>query len=231
MNIKLFLQYDDKFKHIKFKNNTTLKAYGCCVMSTAMTIKYYLGDTIKDEDIVKEVVTTCTNQNGDFFYPTSFKVLNKEFSCLKITSEEIKNYISNNIPVVVRVKYANGGSHYVLCTEVGSTLDNYKILDPGYGTKTIGQLKAKFKDSFLSTIFVVKKKFNTEIINNTINGASYMHKIQKMLVNNKEVDFNIIFDKDKNFIELREFEKLGFKISYDNIKKLPIINIPKDYNF
>ncbi len=46
----------------------------------------------------------------------------------------------------------------------------------------------------------------------------------KFLVNGKETDVNVILYENKNYVELRELEKLGISVGYDSKKKMPIIN-------
>ncbi len=45
----------------------------------------------------------------------------------------------------------------------------------------------------------------------------------KFLVDGKETDVNVIFYENKNYVELRELEKLGISVGYDSKKKMPII--------
>lgn len=52
----------------------------------------------------------------------------------------------------------------------------------------------------------------------------YMIRETKILLNGKEEIVTAILDKDMNYIKLRDLEKLGFKISYDENRKIPVID-------
>ncbi len=47
----------------------------------------------------------------------------------------------------------------------------------------------------------------------------------EFLFNGTEIELNRILHNEKNYIELRELEKLDIKVSWDNINKIPIIEI------
>ena len=51
----------------------------------------------------------------------------------------------------------------------------------------------------------------------------YMIRDLKVLLNGKEETVSAILEKDVNYIKLRDLEKLGLKVSYDEVKKMPII--------
>lgn len=76
-------------------------------------------------------------------------------------------------------------------------------------------------------------KIAKEIINSIVNNyklepkeeiKEYIHKKTNILVNNELYEMNTILHKEKNYIELREFEKCGFDVEWDNENKLPILN-------
>ena len=159
-SMKLIKQSDPKFANIKFKNNTSLSAYGCCIMSVSMIIKYYLGDNSDTHTIVKQVVEICTNENGDFIYPNDFKICNVKFGCEimalekpKENERQLKFDVSAEIDkgnaVVIRVQTGTN-MHYVTCNQIGTRgdINTYKILDPGFGCNTIGELMVKYKERF-----------------------------------------------------------------------------------
>ncbi len=52
----------------------------------------------------------------------------------------------------------------------------------------------------------------------------------KFLVNGKEIEVNVIVYEGKNYVELRELEKLGISVGYDSKKKMPIINTKTNNN-
>ncbi len=49
----------------------------------------------------------------------------------------------------------------------------------------------------------------------------------KFLVNGKVTEVNVILYENKNYVELRELEKLGISVGYDSKKKMPVINTDK----
>jgi hypothetical protein len=155
--MKLIKQYDTKFTNIKFKNSTSLSAYGCCVMSVAMIIKYHL-QAYDEHEIVKQVVSECTNSNGDFFYPPEFKINGTKFGCEKMaldkpTPDRPKFDVSaeidkgNAVVIALETQELKKNMHFVLCNQIGvrGNLDTYKILDPGFGCTTIGELKTNIR--------------------------------------------------------------------------------------
>lgn len=139
-SVQKIFQYDRAFQDIKFKNETTIRAYGSAVTSVAMAISYLVDDGSNPRQIIKDIVETGTNANGDFTYG-KMKVLGKNFNCFMVNN--IEEEINKNTPVVIKVQKP-GDSHYVLCTGYGtSSIKSYPINDPGYGKETVGEVLGK----------------------------------------------------------------------------------------
>jgi hypothetical protein len=158
--IPTILQYDTKFQDIKFKNNTTLKSYGCCVMSMSMIIAYMLKATPdKFRQIVKDVVLNGTNENGDVTY-LPMVVLGQKFKCTM--APDAFACVQKGIPAILRVK-KNSFSHYVVFNEAeaGAKFQDYKIIDSGFGQKTLGGLlkfaKAENDVTAITKKFIIEK--------------------------------------------------------------------------
>ena len=160
--IPTILQYDAAYQDIKFKNNTTLKAYGCCVMSMSMIIANMLKATPdKFRQIVKDVVLNGTNENGDVTY-LPMVVLGQKFKCTMAPNNDAFACVQKGIPVILRVK-KGVFSHYVVFNEAeaGAKYQDYKIIDSGYGQKTLGGLlkfaKAENDINALTKKFIIEK--------------------------------------------------------------------------
>lgn len=70
-----------------------------------------------------------------------------------------------------------------------------------------------FLNKIQSELNQIKKVVDDELIDTT-----------KILLNGKEFTVERILKNGTNFIKLRDLEKLGLKIDYDETKKMPIIN-------
>ncbi len=54
-------------------------------------------------------------------------------------------------------------------------------------------------------------------------GTFYMINKTAILVNGEKVEMERILYEDTNYIKLRELEKIGIKVTYDNEKKMPVL--------
>jgi hypothetical protein len=170
-NLKLLLQYDPKYKDLRFKNNTTIGAYGCAVMATAMVVARLIEtlDKIKltEKDIlqvVTDTVKTGTNQNGDFTYAGAngvapMTIMGKQYVCTHVG--DAKAEVLKDCPVVIQVRNdVTRWSHYVVLSAVDPDIKDigqYKLLDPGFKTQKLSDLFKVAKVSGIDTD--IKRKF------------------------------------------------------------------------
>jgi len=80
----------------------------------------------------------------------------------------------------------------------------------------------------------VKMKWEMSTGNSTTTNKEekkYMLRDLKVLMENKEQTVSAILEKEENYVRLRDLDKMELKISYDENKKMPVIeklNSPKD---
>ncbi len=80
---------------------------------------------------------------------------------------------------------------------------------------------------------ITKKKCPLYFVNNSNEWERFKEKLyeedlvttSEFLYNGNKIPLNRILYKEKNYIELRELSKLGIKVEWDNINKIPIIII------
>lgn len=61
-------------------------------------------------------------------------------------------------------------------------------------------------------------------INKNLPSISTNTNTINLSINNKEYKVNRVLLNNENYVRLRDFEQAGFKVSYDNVKNIPIIN-------
>ncbi len=90
---------------------------------------------------------------------------------------------------------------------------------PLYYVKNQGEWQA-----FLDLIDAKLQEKNNQEEENGKEEDSEMVTKTNIKIDGKIYEVNRILKDDKNYIELREFEKAGYKVSYDNVSKIPAIS-------
>jgi len=126
-------QADPDVGSITFKNNTTLRSYGCGVTSFSMILcqKNNIQQREKQLQVIKEVLNKATNADGNLVYGLISNIItnDKKYICKTITEDMIKNNIEKGNAVVAHVP-----GHFVVVNGIDNSkngFESFLVKDPG----------------------------------------------------------------------------------------------------
>lgn len=150
---KFYINQSDKDVNVfKFKNNTTLKAYGCGVVSFSSVICQKLEIENREEQlqVVKNVIDKATNIDGNLVYSEILNVItnDKKFNCKTISEQEIQDNLKLSQAVVAHIV-----GHFVVISGIDPTKKGYEMyLIKDSGKRTNINLQQALNDYKTNTV-------------------------------------------------------------------------------
>jgi len=146
-------QCDSDWRDLEYEGseiNNKICGEGCALTTLAMILKNY-GANVD----VKKLNSWMTenkgfNKNESVLWEVAEDYSGANFKFKGAINGQdnttLDKYLANGNPVVLKVKNARGGGHFVLAA--GKTGDTYTIIDPGSCTSTRTTLKDRYKNKF-----------------------------------------------------------------------------------
>ena len=133
LSVPSYKQYDSRWANLTIgSSGKTIKQIGCLTTAMAMSESYRTGTTITPAYIRNNYSYTS---DGSLYWPSRYTTSTSSNYLIIIY-----NQLKNNKPVLIGLKTANGGQHWVIVTSFvgGNTLSasNFVVNDPGSSTRT-----------------------------------------------------------------------------------------------
>ncbi len=133
LSVPRFYQTDSRWSHITMGNSSaTIGRSGCATTALAMTESYRLGQTITPAMMEQRLTYTS---GGSVYWPSNYSQTTDNKNYLSF----IHNKLKAGKPVILGLKKASGGMHFVVVTGCKgdiSLTSSYTVNDPGTSTRT-----------------------------------------------------------------------------------------------
>jgi hypothetical protein len=133
LSVPRFYQTDSRWSHITMGNSSaTIGRSGCATTALAMTESYRLGQTVTPAMMEQRLSYTS---GGSVYWPAHYSQTTNSKNYLSFIHEKLKT----GKPVILGLKKAGGGMHFVVvtgCKGDPSLASSYTVNDPGTSSRT-----------------------------------------------------------------------------------------------
>lgn len=135
MNVPYYSQTDSRWSGVYLgSSGQTLGRIGCTTTCLAMTESYRTGTTIRPDTMAKRLTYSSS---GSLYWPSNYR------TTTSVSYSSIRNLIDQGKPVILGLRTASYGTHWVVVT--GYSGNTYYVNDPDSSSRTtLSQVFSKY---------------------------------------------------------------------------------------